>query len=89
MEPGNIVGYTVSCTGSQYCGRAALPNPNPNPNPNPSPSPSPSPSPGPNPTPKAGKGVPWFAFGFIGVATVNSVRSIPTTRACTPVTTLL
>ena len=26
--------------------------------------------------PKAGKGVPWFAFGFIGVATVNSVRSI-------------
>ena len=37
---------------------------------------------------KAGKGVPWFAFGFIGVATVNSVRSIPITRACTPVTTL-
>ena len=51
MEPGNIVGYTVSCTGSQYCGRAALPNPNPNPNPNPSPSPSPRPSPNPNPNP--------------------------------------
>ena len=25
---------------------------------------------------KAGKGVPWFAFGFIGVATVNSVWGI-------------
>ncbi len=25
---------------------------------------------------KAGKGVPWFAFGFIGVATVNSVVGI-------------
>ena len=24
-----------------------------------------------------GKGVPWFAFGFIGVATVNSVWGIP------------
>ena len=22
---------------------------------------------------KAGKGVPWFAFGFIGVATINSI----------------
>ena len=27
-------------------------------------------------TKKAGKGVPWFAFGFIGVATVNSVWGI-------------
>ena len=26
---------------------------------------------------KAGKGVPWFAFGFIGVAMVNSVWGIP------------
>ena len=25
------------------------------------------------PAARAGKGVPWFAFGFIGVATVNSV----------------
>ena len=25
---------------------------------------------------KAGKGVPWFAFGFIGVATVNTVWGI-------------
>ena len=33
--------------------------------------------------------MPWFAFGFIGVATVNSVRSIPITRAWTRVTTLL
>ena len=26
---------------------------------------------------KAGKGVPWFAFGFIGVACYNSVLGIP------------
>jgi len=25
---------------------------------------------------KAGKGVPWFAFGFIGVATINSIWGI-------------
>ena len=24
-----------------------------------------------------GKGVPWFAFGFVGVATINSVWGIP------------
>ena len=75
--------------GDSYNWNPMVYSPYPNPNPNPNPSPSPSPSPGPNPTPKAGKGVPWFAFGFIGVATVNSVRSIPITRACTPVTTLL
>ena len=26
---------------------------------------------------KAGKGVPWFAFGFIGVACFNSIWGIP------------
>ena len=30
-----------------------------------------------------GKGVPWFGFGFIGVATVNSVWGIPPSASCT------
>ena len=36
---------------------------------------------------KKGKGVPWFAFGFVGVATVNSIWGIPS--ACQRVFTTL
>ena len=51
-------------------------NPNPNPNPNPSPNQACKDDEACATDAKEGKGkgVPWFAFGFIGVATVNSVR---------------